>query len=517
MDDLPKKVLSNIATYLGRERVLFSVALTAPSSSWEKCDLSKVSLSSASKIVMTSPFYQRWYKSKQYEETWDDLNFFGMDEDVRRKLRDGDICGILSAIPRENLKELSLPHCVGIQGHCLSPLRGSVVLEEVDLSLCGWYGSKTIDPTPNICENEVLPILNSILDKDGSSLRYMRLPKKWRERQSLQLGQFLEKYNQVMNSRNISCSHCESICIGSIEKPWISYQQQAQDYGIQNMTCHYCMKNFCQDCLTEHELQFCPCCEGKFCDDNCTTVETCIKCNITACEDCKEFYKCNVCNKIECQDCHTTSYCDSCEQIICTECTTWVNCKNISCNVRNCADCAKGNDIIVKQCKLCGDVYCKHNLCNQMEYCWRICGDICMDCHSKTHDITECYWQLVPSKVQQTLHSFTEREINLYNLVQFWEECTQLQSFGTDKEFDLNTFKNIEQAKIATAVIVVDFLLKDKDPEAVYMMFYCGLLKEITERGPDFMVKMFEKKSELPKEELACTYFTWSGNYIKIE
>lgn len=195
----------------------------------------------------------------------------------------------------------------------------------------------------------------------------MRLPKKWRERQSLQLGQFLEKYNQVMNSRNISCSQCDDgTCIGSIEKPWISYQQQAQDYGVQHMTCHYCMNNFCQDCLTEHGLPLCPICEGKYCND-CTKVETCIKCNITACEDCKEFYKCNVCNKIECQDCHTTSYCDSCEQIICTECTTWVNCKNISCNVRNCADCAKGNDIIVKQCKLCGDVYCKHNLCNQMD------------------------------------------------------------------------------------------------------------------------------------------------------
>ena len=165
MDDLPKKVLSNIATYLGRERVLFAVALTAPSSSWEKCDLSKVSLSSASKIVMTSPFYRRW-SNKQYEEKWDDLNFYDMDEDVRRKLRDGDICGILRMVHAEqNLKQLSLAHCVGIQGHCLSPLRGSVVLEEVDLSLCGWYGSKTIDPTPNICENEVLPILNSILEK----------------------------------------------------------------------------------------------------------------------------------------------------------------------------------------------------------------------------------------------------------------------------------------------------------------------------------------------------------------
>ena len=363
------------------------------------------------------------------------------------------------------------------------------------MSLCGWCGSTP--PIGVICENEVLPILTSIIDKDGSSLRHLRLPKMWRERQSHQLGQFLEKYNQVLNSRNISCSKCDGTCLGSSEKPWVSYQQQAKDYGIQN-TCHHCMTNICQDCLTEHGLKFCPCCEGKYCND-CTRVETCIKCNITACEGCKECYTCNVCNKSECVDCDTTLHCGSCFRIICTDCTTLVDCKSKSCHAKNCTDCTK-------QCKLCGDGYCKRYHDNLFEYCTNICGEICMDCHSKTH---RYYWQILPLQVQHILDSFAEREINLCNLVQLWEEWTQLQSFGADKEFDLDSLEKIEQAKIATAVIVVDFLLKDKDQEAVYMMFYFGLLREITERGPDFMTKVFEKKSKISKEELACTYFVW--------
>ena len=39
MEQLPRTVLENIAAYLSKvPRVLFAVALTVPSSSWERCD-----------------------------------------------------------------------------------------------------------------------------------------------------------------------------------------------------------------------------------------------------------------------------------------------------------------------------------------------------------------------------------------------------------------------------------------------------------------------------------------------
>jgi len=57
---------------------------------------------------------------KKVEEKW---------ENVRRRLTDGDVCGILACIDAaSSLKRLRLR--VGIKGHGLAPLRGSAVLED---------------------------------------------------------------------------------------------------------------------------------------------------------------------------------------------------------------------------------------------------------------------------------------------------------------------------------------------------------------------------------------------------
>ena len=513
--DLPDKALAHVATYLHyMNRVMFAVALTAPSSSWEECDWKKYKSSScnAREVVMSSPYYK--YNSK-YEEQWSKLDFNWFDESVANKLTDGDICGVLLCTDAlNNLQRLCLTNCIKVTGRGLTPLRGSFRLEDIDLSL-----GNPKNVTPSLSEDAILPILHSMIEKNRciqfqlsggivicfpapKCLRYLDLPKKWRERQSHQLGKFLETYSRFLNSQHIECSQCDGTCIGSIEKPWVSYQQQAQDYGVQNMICHECKQFYCADCESV-DLEFCPCCEGKYCYD-CTTVETCYNCRNIGCGYCEGHVSCDNCSNIECEKC--TKACGGCFRDFCSDCRNpeW-RCKGESCEVMSCSDCVG----VVKQCKICTQVYC--NRCNELEYCSRIGGDVCMDCHSRTHDIMECHWQAIPPQVQQIYHNFAEREIGMDNLVKFWEECTQLQSFGTDKEFDLKTYEKMYQAIIATAVIVVDLLLKDRDNEAVYMMFYSGLLREITERGPDFMVKIFEKKCKQPKDkrEHVCTYFKW--------
>ena len=66
--------------------------------------------------------------------------------------------------------------------HGLQPLRGSVVLEQIDLALNKQHESSTIEPEPSISEEVVLPILDSIVDADQNVLKHLQLPKKWRKK-----------------------------------------------------------------------------------------------------------------------------------------------------------------------------------------------------------------------------------------------------------------------------------------------------------------------------------------------
>ena len=83
------------------------------------------------------------------------------------------------------------------------------------------------------------------------------------------------------------------------------------------------------------------------------------------------------------------------------------------------------------------------------------------------------------------------------NLAKFWHECTKF--IGSDKEFDLKIYRENRQARLTSFVLAVDCLLKDNGNEAVYMMFYSGLLKENDARGPDYTAKIFEEKSKLQR------------------
>ena len=79
-----------------------------------------------------------------------------------------------------------------------------------------------------------------------------------------------------------------------------------------------------------------------------------------------------------------------------------------------------------------------------------------------------------------------------------------------DKEFDLDAYQKLQRMKFASYILTVDYLLKGKDKEAVYaMIFGSGLLREVEERGPDYLVKIFKTKRHLAKEVLVPTYHSW--------
>ena len=131
------------------------------------------------------------------------------------------------------LKKLKLTHCSQIIGSALEPLRGSLVLEQLDLSQVGQYDYPFSNGQLS-CEI-VLPILESIIAKEDSSLKYIQFPEKWLsgtncESTSTLLKAFLEKYHTFLKSKGISCAACcNEVCGDTL----LSKTEGSRAYGLQ--------------------------------------------------------------------------------------------------------------------------------------------------------------------------------------------------------------------------------------------------------------------------------------------
>ncbi|KAL7523387.1 hypothetical protein ACHAXR_000910, partial [Thalassiosira sp. AJA248-18] len=191
INDLPDALLANVATFLSKTTcALFATAISeSKSSNWTR------QASSASMVIVSQ--YTKVHGAKQ----WESLDFMDIEKTVRVRLTDGDVGGILhciNAVP--NLKSLKLTHCFAITGACLETLRGSMVLERIDLSLVEQHESPVLVPDPSISEAVVIPILDIIIRRIWhGSIVHVQLPKKWRRRKSEMLRQFLEAYDRELN------------------------------------------------------------------------------------------------------------------------------------------------------------------------------------------------------------------------------------------------------------------------------------------------------------------------------
>lgn len=61
----------------------------------------------------------------------------------------------------------------------------------------------------SLSENNVIPILHSIIDSDGSSFRHLQLPKDFRSRQSRILEEFIDDVNEILEEKGDICSKCQ--------------------------------------------------------------------------------------------------------------------------------------------------------------------------------------------------------------------------------------------------------------------------------------------------------------------
>ena len=128
--DLPNEALCYAASFLSApSKVLFAIALSDDD---------------ASKAII-------------HGEQWDILDFGGVEDSLAAKITDDLLQEILLCIGASTkLRRLKLAGCVNITGAGLDPLRGSVVLEQIDLSLVAEHKSPVLDPEPLIsCDHVV--------------------------------------------------------------------------------------------------------------------------------------------------------------------------------------------------------------------------------------------------------------------------------------------------------------------------------------------------------------------------
>jgi len=321
----------------------------------------------------------------------DTLNFSDIGRDLAPKLTDSDVSSILVSIDASNrLKVLKLIGCENITGVGLDPLRGSIVLELIDLStsVITAIASDGFPPCFTLSEDDVIPILDSIIAEKDRALKLLELPLAWRKKESTQLAAFLERYNNAQSSRTCLCCECS---VDFQASSWTDHFKGSPFWGLQRHTCYECTEHICVDC----DAAFCDECKKNFCND-CCPIQYCA-CGKASCMDCFGVEYCESCDETFCQDCRPVFMCECCNRFRCMECAIHLFCS--TCNESNCMQCANENN--VQWCEVCEE-------------------DNCNDCRHKAFkdgslDCKGCRGLLLPRIIQE--NEAQQREIEMLKLV----------------------------------------------------------------------------------------------------
>ncbi|KAL7524379.1 hypothetical protein ACHAWF_000930 [Thalassiosira exigua] len=377
MEDLPRETLENVATFLAKpSRALLAVAMPEPSSFRRRLiEVRRPSTTSLAVLGITSR------NEHLTEDDWSVLDFGEIEESLATKLTDDDVCRVLRAIDAvNNLKRLNLSGCVNITGMGMEPLYNSTVLEQIDLGLIRPKKSPALRQEPLMSQDAVLPILTSIVGHDGSSLKYIMLPKNWRSNPNEDLTEFVGFYDQSIGQR-LRCSVCERFLSATMRQVFWHPDRQPI-YGLQFGTCAKCLKSFCINCLNWR----CDVCEHVICG-NCTDHDIpCMVCGEKSCWDCKgpRLNICHICHRISCKGCYRT--CGCCRRVGCSECLEMQICDNEDCGKCHCAECFDDqvHDVTTcddtwrgcgkKFCQKCRFLECSKNWSEACQYCFAMVG-----------------------------------------------------------------------------------------------------------------------------------------------
>lgn len=290
------------------------------------------------------------------------------------KLTDGVIRGVLLSLDAVNrLTRLMLTGCIKITGAGLEPLRGSLVIEHIDLS-----PMKT-----SISFYRVLPILDSIIEQERCALKHLEFSRAWRSRQfpsATPFQQFISRYNEMWARRQnlLSCFKCSARLpqrkrrngqwVHDVGGLWI--KRKGSQFGIDRHTCYGCLKHYCRNCESESGGEMlgttCHKCDRMYCAD-CAPILKCVPPEINS-DDCWKL--CSNCAPKEqiCRDCGSfcceahLEPCESCG-FFCHHCSeddeAAITCESIGCNERLCSGCrSQSGSKGIKYCSRCPENYC---------------------------------------------------------------------------------------------------------------------------------------------------------------
>jgi len=343
LSDLPDGILAHAASYLAQpSRALFAVAMTAPSKSWEQNNIGSIGRRE----------HQQTVASILSSAEWEELDFGDIEKSLVVKLTDDDISALLMCISAKDiLKKLKLTGCINITGRALEPLRGSSIIEFIDLSLVKQYESPKLDPDPMILEEVVLPILDVVVSANDGSLKMVIFPKKWRTARTTELTQFLVRYNQLLDRREHQCSRCTKAFDEETREWDMVVSDDTHLFGKPSYCCYKCFGCFCYDCANDGPgpLNCCEVCEKEYCVD-CVSVSNCDTCNKSRCNGCSSsgVERCDICEETFCYECapETDDICACLAGTYCKHCLPEASqCTKKGCNKVHCEDCELCDDL----------------------------------------------------------------------------------------------------------------------------------------------------------------------------
>ena len=347
--DLPNEALSFAASFVARpSRAMFAIAVGGDD------ELSSIILG----------------------EQFGVLDFGEVEKTLAAKITDDHLQKILVSInANTNLKRLKIAGCINITGAGLDPLRGSIVLQQIDLGLVAEHKSPVLDSEPRLSRENVLPILGSIIERDDSALKHLTFPMSWREIEgrNTALREFMERCNQMFERRNVRCTKCDK-SVDEDANMW--FPLAGNFYGRQGFTCYTCTTHFCYCCDDDggkNIYGYCELCEKEYCRE-CGPIDMCDGCDRKFCKECKSMEECGDCANIYCEDCEPMEKCGGspegrrCDEEICGGCVNedercgkcdkpfcdscWEVHRCNSCNRGYCGDC--GGGIGTKMCNKLG-------------------------------------------------------------------------------------------------------------------------------------------------------------------
>ncbi len=287
--DLPGDGLRLIADYLPKtSRALLALAMTTDSASWRDINWNRSTPTLTSFLrgekqqrplaASRALLLQSCAGGDAHGQLWEHVDFVDI-RDIASRLSDDDLAGFLMCINAiQKLKTLKLTGLINITGRGLAPLRGSIVLEQLDLSLVALNQSTKLYPEPCLTDTAVIPILESILiDQEDHNLKYLQFPNKWTKwKPRGLLNHFIMQYNETEYRKNICCLKCGRKCEDALSPNGAFRFGTRLDgtakRGIIQHSCYGCLKHYCSDChnypyskKVGPMLTFCSVCEKEFC------------------------------------------------------------------------------------------------------------------------------------------------------------------------------------------------------------------------------------------------------------